>query len=208
MNVRPLVFVDTETTGLGPHRQAWEVAAIRRDVDGTETSLEFFMPVDASKAEPGALNVGGYYSRHPDGIAVATRAPQTVGPVPAPPVHRPAAVPMHRAAEKIAAFTAGATLIGANPAFDAQVLERIVRSAHLEPRWHFRLIDVEVMAMQELGLPDVPGLAKACGALGIPFDRQLAHAAMYDTRAARALFDLLTDMTATRLAGLSAVAGA
>lgn len=35
----PIVFLDTETTGTTSVDQIWELAAVRRDPDGTETEL-------------------------------------------------------------------------------------------------------------------------------------------------------------------------
>ena len=45
----PIVFLDTETTGLGPDDEPWEIAAIRRDPDGTETELDMFVEHDTSR---------------------------------------------------------------------------------------------------------------------------------------------------------------
>lgn len=40
MNITiPLCFLDTETDGLHDDRQVWEVAAVRRDPDGTVLDL-------------------------------------------------------------------------------------------------------------------------------------------------------------------------
>ena len=38
----PLVFLDTETTGLALDDDIWEFAAIRREPDGTEARLHLF----------------------------------------------------------------------------------------------------------------------------------------------------------------------
>lgn len=63
----PLCFLDTETTGVHLGRQVWEVAMIRRDVDGVETERSFLVECDLSAADVRGLNVGRFYERHPLG---------------------------------------------------------------------------------------------------------------------------------------------
>lgn len=46
MTDMPLVFVDTETTGLTKSDQVWEVAAVRRDPDGTTHEIHQFIDHD------------------------------------------------------------------------------------------------------------------------------------------------------------------
>lgn len=53
----PLCFIDTETTGVHPDRQVWEVAMIRRQ-DGREQEVTFFVDVDLALADPFGLKVG------------------------------------------------------------------------------------------------------------------------------------------------------
>lgn len=62
----------------------------------------------------------------------------------------------------------GATLAGANPAFDARFLRALFGRYHTtrdtpEP-WHYRLLDVSAYAAGALGLPggELPGLARVC----------------------------------------------
>lgn len=187
MSKRPLVFLDTETTGLGPDRRAWEIALVRREPDGTEQALEFFLPIDASRAEPGALNIGRYYQRHPHGLA-ATRitAPARFGAPCPPPAH---VTPVTDAAKRLSAWTASATIVGANPAFDTYVLERMLRSQGFEPLWHYRTRDVEAMATGFIGDEDLGGLAACAAALGVTVDKALEHTAMGDVRVAMAIYD-------------------
>lgn len=48
----PIVFLDTETTGLGPDDEIWEIAAVRRDWDGnvlTKTTMQLFVEHDEKK---------------------------------------------------------------------------------------------------------------------------------------------------------------
>lgn len=48
----PIVFIDTETTGLSISDDIWEVALIRREGDGSpDLPLHLFVEHDAKKAE-------------------------------------------------------------------------------------------------------------------------------------------------------------
>lgn len=195
MAKRPLVFLDCETDGLAPGRHAWEVALLRRESDGSERALEFFLPIDASHAEQGALDVGRYYQRHPHGIAVAGLAPlpaDTAHPVPAPPNLHPAPVmALPKAARLLAQWTAGATLIAANPLFDVPIIERIVRSNGFQPRWHYRTRDVEAMVTGFTGDEDMGGLAACAAALDVTIDRAREHTAMGDVLTTMRVYDAI-----------------
>lgn len=211
MSKRPLVFLDTETTGLGPGRQAWEVAMVRREPDGTERATEFFLPIDASHAEPGALDIGRYYQRHPHGVAISIIPPAERPAVndarPCPPAAVVLAVP--KAARVLAQWTSGATIVGANPAFDVAVVERILRSNGFEPRWRYRTRDVEAMAAGFTGDEDLGGLAACAAALGVEVNPELEHTAMGDVRVAMGVYDrvILGDAELHELAGLAKIEG-
>ncbi len=58
----PLVFIDTETDGLGPNRRAWEIALIRRDHLG-QTETHFFVSLDIRDSNPDALQIGRFWDR-------------------------------------------------------------------------------------------------------------------------------------------------
>lgn len=193
MSKRPLVFLDTETTGLGPTRQAWEVAMVRREPDGTQRSVDFFLHADVSHAEPGALDIGRYYERHPNGRAACfTPPPPGVPPlvrrVPAPP--QEPVLHASAAAEVIAQWTSGATIVGANPAFDADVLAKLLRANRYEPRWHYRLRDVESMVCA-ITDADMGGLRACADAMGVTVDPALEHTAMGDVRTTMRIWDAI-----------------
>lgn len=160
-----LVFVDCETTGLDPDRhEIFEVALIRwdrdyqftkkqptwytsggvaqeernrrdkerwekerDDWDYTEELLYWLEPDHLDTADSGALRFNDYYKR--------------AG------VSKPKNVVKKRAdaATLIARVTAGAHLVGFNPAFDARFLEAFLREHGQAPAWHYHLVDVEVM---------------------------------------------------------------
>ena len=48
----PIVFIDTETTGVHPRRKVWEIAMIRRDENGEKETV-FFVEVDLSADDAG-----------------------------------------------------------------------------------------------------------------------------------------------------------
>lgn len=115
-----LVFLDTETTGLELHHDIWE-AAWAVD-DGPVTSL--FLSHSLANADPKALELNGYFTRTA-GFPEATLTGDLY---------------LREALE-------GATIVGANPAFDAI---RLQLRWGAQP-WHYRMIDVSSMAVGVFG---------------------------------------------------------
>jgi hypothetical protein len=126
-----LVFLDTETTGLDPARHdVWE-AAWAVD-DGPVESA--FLAHDVAGADPEALRLNGYLTRRPRLDVVASLTSE------------------HALRQALT----GATLVAANPAFDAAFL----RARWGEAPWRYRLLDVEAYAMGALGYDTPQGLAR------------------------------------------------
>ncbi|RBO87557.1 3'-5' exonuclease family protein [Nocardia puris] len=124
----PIVFLDTETTGLHADRRAWDIAMIRRDADGHQRELQMFVDVDLSSANLRSLHIGRFYDRHPlynraDGQFYTESA----------------------AAYSVEEWTRGAHIVGAVPNFDTECLAAMLRRHRLCPAWHFHLIDVEAL---------------------------------------------------------------
>lgn len=191
----PLAFVDCEATGVHPERRAWEIAVIRREVDGREKEDVWQVSdIDLSQADPFGLNVGRFYERHthysgrPHGVS---------------------SFPEHTVARFVEQATRGAHLVGLVPSFDAETLDPMLRRHQLVPAWHYHLIDVEAMAvgwlngrhaMAEYGatdprLPIRPpyksdDLSLMCG-VQPPVDDE-RHTALGDARWAMRWFDALT----------------
>lgn len=135
----PLCFIDTETDGVHPDRQVWEVAIIRRDDDGPRQT-QFYVELDLSTADPFGLKVGGFYDRHPLGMVLSGAHPTNY-------LWRQMTKMRSAAALEVARWTHGAHLVGAVPHFDHEVLGNLLRSNGLTPAWHYHLIDVEAMAV-------------------------------------------------------------
>lgn len=154
-----LVFLDTETTGLDPDRhEVWEIAFAVDD----GPIVSGVVPHSLRHADPFALNLNGYAKR---GHFDITRTDVELD---------------LRAALK------GATIVAANPAFDAGFL----RARWGVTPWHHRLWDVEAYAAGVLGwnsLKGMAGIAEALRDLGhdIP---QPDHSAGADVEALRASF--------------------
>jgi hypothetical protein len=179
----PLCFVDTETDGVHPDRRPWEIALIRRDPDGTETTWAEFVQIDLSTSDPFGLRVGRFYDRHPLGHTIARGRPY------APAATRAAA------AVRVAQLTHGAHLVGMVPNFDAEVLDRLLRDQGLAPAWHHHLIDVEPLVVGYLaaqGRPTAPPWKSTdlTEAIGVPAPSENErHTALGDARWARAAYD-------------------
>lgn len=186
-----LAFVDIETTGLDPDRhEAWEAALILRDDERMDEEHVWMLSVDLSMADAGALRMNHFYDRYPEPGALSVNS---------------------SVAQNIAVLTAGAHLVGANPAFDAAFFDRLLSRWGLVPAWHYRLIDVEALAMgyahgledggivgevvdpdADLATASPRGLSTVAAALGITVDQQAKHTAIGDARVARDVYDIVT----------------
>ncbi len=136
-SLAPLAFLDTETDGVHPGRKVWEIAVVRREPDGTETSMECFVEIDLSTADPFGLRVGRFWDRHPFGRLISTGNDKWIGDALLP----------HQAAIAVAKFTHGAHIVGAVPNFDTETLDPLLRTNGLVPSWHYHLVDVENLAI-------------------------------------------------------------
>ena len=63
MKPKPIVFLDTETTGLHIDRRPWEIALVRRE-DGSTRAVTIFIDlrdIPLDQADPTALQIGRFY---------------------------------------------------------------------------------------------------------------------------------------------------
>ena len=157
------MFLDVETTGLDPVAdRVWEFAAIRREVDGTETRHRAFIHHDERRRET---------------------LPEPFRSDAARRFNREAALTRREFGRLLGIVLAGRPrIVGACPWFDAGFLAEYV----VKPTWSHRLIDVETLAAGKLGRI-VNGLADAAQALGI--DHPAAHTAMGDAETAMRVYD-------------------
>lgn len=139
MSPSPICYLGTETDGVRPDREVWEVAAIRVEPDGTEHEpLHLFLRApDLTYAEPHGLRISGFYERHPLGRVLAGKEPLPGGPPELDP---------ELAARTIAAYTHGAAIYGIVPSFDTEALTNLLRRHRITPAWHYHLHDVADIA--------------------------------------------------------------
>lgn len=190
----PLVFMDTETTGVHRDRQVWEVAMIRRDDKG-QMERQFFVAVDLSAADPFGLRVGRFYERHPRGVVLSQGGgdPRIVEA----PLNRTTYMHPFDAACSVARWTHGAHIVGAVPNFDTESLSGLLVKHMLTPAWHYHLIDVENLAAGYLahkrphpgGIPLPWDSNEISRAVGVDPDQFERHTAMGDVRWAMAIYD-------------------
>jgi DNA polymerase III alpha subunit (gram-positive type) len=166
----PLVFLDTETTGLDPARhEVWEIAWAVADRPVESRILGHSLRT----ADPEALALNGYTER-----AHARLWLDDLGDY------------------QLRQMLTGVTIVGANPAFDTAFL----RARWGAAPWHHRLVDVEAMALALYGWErprGLQGVAEALRADGhdIP---EPDHTAAGDVATTRAVYDALRKMAADR----------
>lgn len=169
-----VVFLDTETTGVHPGRQVWEVGMIGRLPGVRELETSFFVDVDLFQADLFGLNVGRFYERHPLGRELSEG------------VIAEMSVSRAEAAKRIATWTHKAHIVGAVPNFDTETLAPLLREHGLIPTWHYHVIDVETLAVGYLcgqgkpapGLPwDSDELSAAIGIEPAGSDFHVGHVA-------------------------------
>ena len=183
------VFIDCETTGLDPARhEVWEVAMIVRDPDVGIVDQEHRLltrPRDLAAAEPGALRAGRFYQR---AVEIDDATSWVVSDEPIKPVHDGWIDP-YTTAFRVAALTAGAHLVGANPAFDAAHLTGLLARHMLAPAWHYRLIDVEALVAGAVRWETPKSLRDSAEWLDLSIDEEALHTALGDARLARDVYD-------------------
>lgn len=124
---KPICVIDTETTGLHPSREIWEVAVTRLGVDGQLNRIEMMLPVTLDGASDEALEIGGFHDRHPQGDRGPKDKPLT---------------PLDEASRTLHGFTADTLIVGSNPAFDTTKIDEMLHAHGTKGKWNHRLLDL------------------------------------------------------------------
>ena len=182
----PLIFLDTETTGLHKARRPWEIALIKR-TDTEQSRLLLCVDVrdlELEDADPVGLRISGFHRRHPQARV------------------RPLLVPRaYRAGDAtglVHQWTAGATIVGVVPRFDAECLADMFARHGVKPAWNDDLVDVVPLAMAAIRAAgrepasDVASLSRQCGVK--PPTASQRHTALGDASWAMRWYDKLVQM--------------
>lgn len=209
---RPILIVDTETTALEPAYETgagviWELGVVEY---GSGNAHLWRMEPKLAVADPGALRVGKYYERtagmlhhsidshSPSPHDLAHHGPGVSGYWTTPAILAP----------DVARVLDDATIVAANPAFDAAFLTAFLRHHGQAPTWHYRLRDIGSMAWawlkaRERALegtgyvsPKIPaidaGTDDFADALGVDRSKFERHSALGDCMLEGAMLDVIT----------------
>lgn len=184
----PLAFLDTETTGIGPFDDVWEVAVIRRDVSGVETMMHTFVQHDLRKARdlPERFRKD-HRERYDPNLALSHDGLfESLADMLRPDDHT----------------GNRCHIVGAVPDFDTFHLVKLWRARGLSSGpWHYHLIDVENLAVgyaygaeRSVAFPLTPpwesdDLSRHVGVEPDQWDR---HTALGDALWAKAIYDRVT----------------
>ncbi|MCH9668431.1 MAG: hypothetical protein K0U76_13920 [Actinomycetia bacterium] len=188
--MRELVFLDTECTGLQFDAEIWELAAIRRHADGSQSRLHLFVEHDTAKA---------HRLPEPFHSDYDARCPVDPGDL----------VPQPEAVRKIMEFIGNdAIVVGAVPAYDSQRLAVLFDRHHMRtPCWLYTVVDVCALAAGRLRAQGEPIEFPVCidrvaHRLGIDPRRYSRHTALGDALFVEAIFDRCVGLA--QPAGMSA----
>lgn len=175
--IRDLIVVDTETTGLHADAAILEVAAINVSTGEEMHVVPHVTREQLAQAQPAAMQINRYYER---GIWRQALNPEAT----------------EDAYWKLSDMLSGNTFGGCNPAFDAQLLGRVLPEG---PDWHHRLADLAAYAGPALLLApnELVGLADICERLGVQNENE--HTALGDARATTECFRKVTYYYANRM---------
>lgn len=192
-NPSTLVFLDTEYTGLDLEwAHLWNIGMITREPDGTQVAEEILIGgVNLTYADPAALAIGHYWTRHPDHGGNPGEGVQTL------PERQAAGWVLERIKPRIAedGTLVPVHLVACMPLGDVTLLRDLLRHNQMPWPAHYHVMCAESMAIGALrarGIDvPVPFSASWLGEqLGVTRgDPQEMHTALYDAQWAMALHD-------------------
>ncbi len=184
-----LCFIDTETGGLRTADRPWEIALVRREPDGTETAhllhILDFRPADA---DPKALELGGFYGRHPGWTLTPVDLASELLLSPVKVFHH--VMPEARAALYVERIVRNTTIVACNPGYDVPRLTALCERHGYAWTAHYRPVCATTLAAGRLALspPWNNGAIGRC--LGVEREAHgKAHGALPDALYARDLYD-------------------
>lgn len=167
---RPLVFLDTETTGLDPHhheiieicmvKHSHEIASTIECPERVSQVYEMIMPEWPDRLDPKAAEVNGFTVAEWEGKG---------------------AIGFHECANEIADYIEGCTLVGFNPWFDIRfIMSELSRVGHKAPHFNYHALDLCSMAypLKAMGLIEGVSAKRICEFFEI--DYSAAHRACND----------------------------
>lgn len=187
-----LCFVDTETGGLRTNDRPWEIAVVRRDSEDVETRhVVYIADFAPSKADPKALELGGFYDRHPlhtvDPLARAANSPAFD---PESPSVDERLMTEGQAAYYLERLVRGATVVCCNPGYDVPRLTAMLERHGFAWTAHYRDLCATTYAAGLLGMLPPFDNRKVGAALGISRNAHgTEHTGLADALYARDLYD-------------------
>lgn len=151
-----VLVVDTETTGLSQDRLPWEVSYVDPE-SGYSRVLQIAYD-DEVVFDPQADAVNRRLERFDPAVAI----------------------PAAEAVWMMWPDLDKAIFVGSKPSFDQDTLANLYRQQNLVGPWSHRYVDVPSLVSGRLRKP-VYGLKGAALALGLDWDENQAHSALYDT---------------------------
>lgn len=187
-----IVFLDTETTSLRHDRRVWEIGLVIRNDEFLDHEYSWLIDaadLDLGNADLKSLQISGFHERHPHATDSPKPAPDTddeyLEPYPESMVMR----------DLEHTFLRGATIVGAVPNFDTEVLANRMREHGICPSWHYHLVDVETFAAGALNQAPPWDFDQLLGAWGLAYDEADRHTALGDARMVRDLYDAVLGRT-------------
>lgn len=171
--LKPLAFVDLETTGLDPeHHEIIEFAVVREDGTYVEFKVK---PEHIETAHPKALEVNGYTPEAWEG-----------------------AISQEEAAKHLAAWLEDSIIAGQNVKFDIGFLEALAEKTgvRIPTRYGIDTVTLAYEHLTPLGLSSL-SLKNICEFLGIPPEPD-DHRALNGARAAREVYFTLLRASALK----------